>query len=211
MTKEQLWANPSGYSPNMSNSERIAQGAHDKRATWVIHLFFLSELLFPSQKMSDSLKNIWIKSYFCKFKKRSICSSFFLKCNLNYGYIAHQKWVTVSESLTKNEQLWANHSPKMSKLANHSFLERIAHSLFFSQKKLVIHWKNPWANSQPWEPQITCISLKPKIDPPYCTKVYASVLILCTTNPHVLEVLVPSHREIILIIVQTMIYKFEIP
>ena len=115
---------------------------------------------------------------------------------MSYSQIAHQKWVTVSKSVTKNEQLWANRSPKMSKLANRSFFEWFAHSLFFSQETSD-SLKKPWANSQPWEPQITCISLKPKIDPPYFTKVYASVLILCTTNPHVLEVPVPSHREII--------------
>ena len=103
----------------MSDCERIDQGAQDKRATWANHLFFLSESLFPLQKMSDSLKNIWIKSYFCKFKKTSDSRTpSFLKSNVNYGQIAHQKWVTVSKLLTKNEQLWGNHSPKMSNLVN---------------------------------------------------------------------------------------------
>ena len=74
---EQLWVIRSGHSPKMSDWERIAQVAHDKRATWVNHSFFLSEWLFPSQKTSDSLKNIWINHIFVsffKFKKKAICS-----------------------------------------------------------------------------------------------------------------------------------------
>ena len=98
-------------------------------------LFFLSESLFPLQKMSDSLKNIWIKSYFCKFKKTSdFLTPSFLKSNVSYGQIAHQKWVTVSELLTKNEQLWGNHSPKMSNLVNRSFTYFLAKNEWFTEK-----------------------------------------------------------------------------
>ena len=115
----------------------------------------------------------------------------------NCEQITHQKWGTVSESFTRNERI-SESLVFLSEALNRSF----------SRKKRAICWKNWWANSHPCEPQVTCFSLKPKIDPPYCTKVYATVLILCTINPRVLEVLVPSHREIILIIVKTMIYKF---
>ena len=116
----------------------------------------------------------------------------------NCERITHQKWGTVSESFARNERI-SESLVFLSESLNRSF----------SRKKRAICWKNWWANSYPCEPQVTCFSLKPKIDPPYCTKVYATVLILCTINPRVLEVPVPSHREIILIIVKTMIYKFH--
>ena len=64
---EQPWAIHSGHSPKMSNCEQNAQVAHDKRATRANRSFFLSESLFHLHKTSDSLKNIWIKSFFCSF------------------------------------------------------------------------------------------------------------------------------------------------
>ena len=119
----------------MSDRERIDQGAQDKRATWANHLFFLSESLFPSQKIKRFTKNIWIKSYFCKFKKTSnFLTPSFLQSNVSYGKIAHQRWVTVSELLTKNEQLWGNHSPKMSNLVNRSFTYFLAKNEWFTEK-----------------------------------------------------------------------------
>ena len=64
---EQPWAIHSGHSPKMSNCEQNAQVAHDKRATRANRSFFLSESLFHLHKTSDSLKNIWIKSFFVRF------------------------------------------------------------------------------------------------------------------------------------------------
>ena len=87
---EQLWVIRSGHSPKMSDWERIAQVAHDKRATWANHSFFLSESLFPSQKTSDSLKNIWINHIFVSFfkfkKNKQFAHSLFFKDWCCSGY-----------------------------------------------------------------------------------------------------------------------------
>ena len=147
--KEQLWANRSGYSPKTSNRERFAQSDHvqisqDKRATWANHLFFLSESLFPSQKMSHSLKNIWIKSYFCKFKKTRVIRSLPLfkdQCELRSDcsptmsdceQISHQEWATVSESLTKNERI----SEKLVFWTICSFALFLAKNKWFAEKPM---------------------------------------------------------------------------
>ena len=89
-------------------------------------------------------------------------------------WIAHQ-----------NEPLWANRSQNMSELGNHSFV--LSELLFysFSCKKKWFAEKNDKRNPNPGNHKKTCLSLKPKMDPPYCTKLYATVLIFCTTNPHV--------------------------
>ena len=62
-TNEQLWGNPSGCSWQKSNHEWFAQVAHDKWANEGIGHFF-NKLLFHSQKTSDLLKKIQLKSYF---------------------------------------------------------------------------------------------------------------------------------------------------
>ena len=58
-TKEQLWANHLGHSWQMSDREWFAQVAHDK---WenerIVHL------LYCSQKTSNSLKKMWLRSNF---------------------------------------------------------------------------------------------------------------------------------------------------
>ena len=94
-------------------------------------LFSEWNALWPTHK-SDSLKNIWIKWYFCKFYKISdSLTPSFVKSYVSFGQIAHQKWATVSESLTKNERECVNCSPNMSKLGNRSLLSK---SLFLLQK-----------------------------------------------------------------------------
>ena len=56
------------------------------------------------------------------------------------AFVAHQKWATMSDSLTslrENERLWANcscGSPKMSEWVNCSFFEWIAQTPIFGQK-----------------------------------------------------------------------------
>ena len=52
------WANHSGRSEEMSNPERIAQVAQDKWATLSNSLRLLRE----NERMSDSLKKIWLKN-----------------------------------------------------------------------------------------------------------------------------------------------------
>ena len=61
-TKERLWANRSSCSLQMSNRERIAQVAHDKRATGAIHSFSQTNHSFPHKKREICSKNQWENS-----------------------------------------------------------------------------------------------------------------------------------------------------
>ena len=69
--------------------------------------------------------------------------------------VAHQKWGTMSDSLsslTKIEWPWANRSgrwPKMSQWANRSFFWANRSFAHFFAKKRAIHSENRWMNSQP--------------------------------------------------------------
>ena len=125
-------------------------------------------------KKSDSLKVFEQNHIFCKFclVLKNQCPSF-LKSDVSQ--IAHQKRATVSKFLTKNEQLWAIRSPKMCEWVNCSFFERIAHSLFFSQKNEQFGKITDEVIPIPRNHN-NILSLKPKIDPPYCTKVYATTV-----------------------------------
>ena len=147
-------------------------------------LFSEWNALWPTHK-SDSLKNIWIKWYFCKFYKISdSLTPSFVKSDVSFGQIAHQKWATVSESLTKNERECVNCSPNMSKLGNRSLLSK---SLFLLQK--ISGWLKKTLSEFPTLRTTIYMSfLKTQNQPTIRTKVYATVLILCTTNLHVLEV-----------------------
>ena len=126
-TNEQLWANRSGRSRQMSDSERIAQVAHDKWAT----MSNLLRSLMINERMSNSLKKLGKKSIILFFSMFYI--GFLIKKNERFTHslifgewceriaqVAHQKWAMwenrsgcppkisdVSESLrlpTKNER-----------------------------------------------------------------------------------------------------------
>ena len=135
-----------------ATGERIAQVAHDRRATLSNSLKALmikeknkqitrfleriAYLLFCSQKLNNLLKKIWINCIFmyvfCKIQKRYE----------RIAQVAHDKNERPLESLrslSKNE--------RMSKSL--IYLSESLISSFFSKKKL-IRSENWWANSQPW-------------------------------------------------------------
>ena len=60
-TNEWLWANCSGCSYQKSDCERIAQVTHEKWATMSNSL----RLLMINEQMSNLIKKIWLKLYFC--------------------------------------------------------------------------------------------------------------------------------------------------
>ena len=123
-TNEQLWANRSCHSEEMSDRERIPQVAPDK---WVTVSDSLRSLR-GNEQMSDSLKKCWPK------KSKILFLVCFIYNFLNFFYwkneriphflffgercewiaqVAHQKWA-----------MWANRSgcsPKMSEWVNPSF------------------------------------------------------------------------------------------
>ena len=100
----------------------------------------IAHSLFCSQKTSDLLSKIWLKLYilipFLK-KTSNLLIPSFLMSNVSkslrlltknewcerIAQVDHQKWVTMSELLTK-----------MIKWVNRSFLEQIAHLLIILQK-----------------------------------------------------------------------------
>ena len=133
MSKEQLWANCSGHSWQMSDREGFTQVAHDK---WANERF--------AQK-------IWLKSNFM------VC--FLYVVLKNNEQFAHSLFLIseVSESLrslTKNEWPWAKCSgcsPKMSKWTNCSLFWVNRSFAHFFAKKWAIRSENRWANSQPWK------------------------------------------------------------
>ena len=167
-----MWAIRSGCSGQMSNCERIAQVAHDKWANvshslrslrtneWMSKslVFFaqIAHFLFRSPKRSDSLKNRILCTFlhfFLIFKKSK---RFALLIPSEQGewiaQVAQDKWVTVSKSLRslrRNKRLFANRSgclTKISKWANCSLFERMAHSLTFLAKVD----SQPWYSTQVW-------------------------------------------------------------
>ena len=127
-TNEQLCANCSGCSWQKSNCERIAQSAHDKRATVsdllrllmrIAHLLFCSKnlnkieffvpFLSVYSKPSDWLIPSFLKSDVSKLLRslmtkellwanRSSCSPK-MSNRERFALIAHKKWATVSKSL----------------------------------------------------------------------------------------------------------------
>ena len=146
----------------MSNSEQIAQVAHDK---WVTVSDSL-RLLMINERMSESLvfwenllfahsltknKQFTFFVRFCPFfvslKKQLFPHSlFFIKRYEWIAQVAYQKWA-----------MWANRSgcsPNMSEWANHSFFWAncsFAHySLIFFCKRWAICSENRWTNYQPW-------------------------------------------------------------
>ena len=93
--------------------------------------------------------------------------------------------------LTKNEWEQVTCSPNMSKLGNRLFFwANCSFALFLAKNESSL--KKTQSEFPTLRTTIYTSFLKPKINPPYCTKVYATVLILCTTNLHVLEV--PTSR-----------------
>ena len=78
--------------------------------------------------------------------------------------IPHQKWATVSDSLTKNVRMsellffWANRSFALFLTKNEQFGKITDEVIPIPRNHNNI------------------LSLKPKIDPPYCTKVYATTV-----------------------------------
>ena len=127
-TNEQLWANCSGRSGQMSDHEPIAQVTHDKRATVSdsLSLLMINEWMsillgfFANSSFALSLTKkwvirsnfFWLKSYlwyvFCMFflNERMAHSLFFNERCEQIAQVAHKKWA-----------MWANrsgHSPKMS-------------------------------------------------------------------------------------------------
>ena len=123
-TNQQLWANRSGHSRQMSHYEQIAQVAHDK---WAIMSNSL-RLLMINEQMSDLLKNCWLKKsklliftlfYIVFFGSKNEWFAHSLifgeRCE-RIAQVAHQKW-----------EMWANcsvHSPKMS---DHERFAQVAH------------------------------------------------------------------------------------
>ena len=106
----------------------------------------------PGGEKKKKKKYIYIKYVFCKFFKKSDDSLIpsFLLSNVSNSLrllmakeqpeqivqVAHQKWVTMSDSLrslTKKEWPWAGRS-------GHSFFAKMR----------AIRSENQWANSQPW-------------------------------------------------------------
>ena len=103
----------------MSDCEWFVQVAHIKRAT----VSDLLRSLMINERMSGSLKIFWLKSYFWYVlytffylkNKRFAHSLFFNEVCEGIAQVAHQKWVTMSNSLrtmseslrslTKNEQM----------------------------------------------------------------------------------------------------------
>ena len=171
-TNEWLWANCSGRSCQKSDREQIAQVAHDKWAT----MSTLLRLLMINEQMSYSLKTFWLKSYFLVcfiyvfwFKEMSdlLIPSFLMsvvselirsltknkRCE-QITQVAHQKWATMSDSLTSlrgNEQSWANRSgrsPKMSEWVNRSFFWANCSFTHFWAKNEWFAWKtDEWISS----------------------------------------------------------------
>ena len=121
---------------------------------------------------------------------------------MSYGQITHQ-----------NERLWANHSPKINKLANNFFLANCSFAIFLAKNE---QFAEKTMTKFPSLGTTNNISfLKTQNQPTllykgvcYCTNL-AYIKSACTTVLCILEVQVPSHREIIPIFVQTMIYKFH--
>ena len=145
----------------MSECEQCAQVTQDKWVNERVAQFFeqikITHFLFRSQKI------VFFDIFYSLKKKQKICS-FLLSESLM--------------SLRRNERSWANpssRSPKMSKWANSSLFERIAHSLTFLVKKRAIRSEIRWANSQPWEKvakslphwEITPLTLKCTVWPFY--------------------------------------------
>ena len=114
-TNERRWANHSGCSCQKSDHEQITQVTHDKWVTvsdslrslmineWMSKSLVFSNqiahLLFRSQKTSDSLKKIWLKSYFCYIfctvkKTSDLLISSFLTSNIQAIYFECLKWGT---------------------------------------------------------------------------------------------------------------------
>ena len=147
MTNERMWAMCSGHSGQMSK--------------WASRSVFWAN---QNHSFSLSLTKNRIFWHFLQFKKKQKICSFLLSESLM--------------SLRRNERSWANpssRSPKMSKWANSSLFERIAHSLTFLVKKRAIRSEIRWANSQPWEKvakslphwEITPLTLKCTVWPFY--------------------------------------------
>ena len=160
---ERPWANCSDRSEEMSDRERIAQAAQDKWATLSDWL----RSLRGNERMSDSLKKFWQKKskiLFFNFFRKNYIQFFYWKnkwvphfaqikslrsltknerCE-RLAQVAHQKWETMSDSLTsvirsltKNERSWVNcsgRSPKISKWVNRSiFLAKRAFAHFWAK------------------------------------------------------------------------------
>ena len=135
---ERLWAIQSDHSGQMSDYDRIAQGAHYKWATvsdslrslmiheQIAHFFErIASLVFRSQKTSDSLKTIWLKSYFfvCFLK-------FFNERCEQIAQVTHPKW-----------EMWVNCSGPSQKWAN----DQMSESLVFKSESLIIHKNEQFA------------------------------------------------------------------
>ena len=126
MINEQIacffWAN-SSFALLLTKNEWFAF----KNMTKIVYFDTLfkktSNLLIPSFLMSNVSKSLRLLT------KNEWCE--------RIAQVDHQKWVTMSELLTK-----------MIKWVNRSFLEQIAHLLIILQKR-AIHSENRWANSQP--------------------------------------------------------------
>ena len=117
--KELLWANCSGRSPKMINHERFALRSLTKNERpWVNR----SGHSWQKSNLSESLWFFWVNCSFAH-KKRVIHSKIFTKTGIfckftKNKHFAHSlffkaMWAMV-RLLTKNKQLWANRSPKMS-------------------------------------------------------------------------------------------------
>ena len=130
---ERLWANRSGRSCQKSDSLRLPI-LNEQMSKSLIFSERIAHLLFRSQKTSDSLKKIWLKSYFLYvfFKISDSLLLSFLWAMLANCSCCSLKMSDVSESLrslTKNE--------------------RMSESLVFWANRLCAHFFR-WANSQPW-------------------------------------------------------------
>ena len=109
-TNERRWANHSGCSCQKSDHEQITQVTHDKWVTvsdslrllmineWMSKSLVFSNqiahLLFGSQKTNDSLKKIWLKSYFLVhflYIKKNEWFAHFLFFNLQHP--SHLFWM----------------------------------------------------------------------------------------------------------------------
>ena len=101
----------------MSDCEQFSQEAHDKWANEQIALFFWANcsfaLLFTKNKWfaQQNLTKMFFWYIFCRFSEKSEWFANFLFFNEwceQIVQVAHQKWVTMSDSfrsLTKNEQI----------------------------------------------------------------------------------------------------------